>query len=273
MKTYDNGDFETIEDERSYYEHIDDYNEWLTWYHDVEHSRFNHTDTTVDCIMLTYDRSEQDVTKRLKVLLIQRWTQPFMNTWCLPGTFMNTSDKDAVATIARMLASRLNFDVSGAKVMQLKTFTGCNRDPRGQVISISHLVFIHDGVEAVHNADIDGKRGLKWVPLIQAADMSNLGFDHAEQLNEAIIRLQNQFAWQPNIFMSLPVEFTIDDAIAVKCSLFADDDYENKMLAGKAKDNFKKKYKKLFREIGVIDDSNPLSPKLYSLKNPNNMTL
>lgn len=251
--------FDNETDERRYYEHDASYDEWMQWYHNVEWNRYEHTGTTVDSIMLTYDRNESNPRNRLKVLLIQRWTHPFKDEWCLPGTFMSPDDMDATATIARMLRNRLNFNVHGAKVMQLKTFTGKTRDPRGQIVSISHLAFIHDGVNAVHNADIEGKDGLKWIPLLDAADMK-LAFDHNRQILEAISRLRNQFAWEPNVFHCLPVKFTIDDALALRSSLFNEPD-----VRGKARENFKRKYKHVFNEIGVVNENDPLSPKIYTL--------
>ena len=43
------------DNERRYFEYDASYEEWLDWYHRVEHDRYEHPDVTVDAVMMTYD--------------------------------------------------------------------------------------------------------------------------------------------------------------------------------------------------------------------------
>lgn len=259
-----------------YYEHEAPYADWLRWYRELEYPRYRHPDVTVDCVILTVDdevlrlSNPRESATCLKALVVDRWTHPFRGSVALPGTFMRPDDKDETAVIARMLRDRFDFDASStqAHVRQLKTFTGADRDPRGQVVSIANIVYVEDGMGLIPPAD-----GVRWEPLLslvpkevgskrgaaldpesgpergseqrtasaqhpvkESASAQPLAFDHSEIVATAIDRVRSQFAWSPYIFWTLPQPFTVTDALKLRASLF-DEDY--KRINRK---NFKRKY-------------------------------
>jgi ADP-ribose pyrophosphatase len=238
--------------EDNYYERDAPYSEWLKWYREIDYPRYRHPDVTVDCVILTVDESMLHARDRslasqcLKVLAVDRWTHPFRGMVALPGTFMRPDDQDAQDVIIRMLREHFDFDAlpkgeynstdnypfgsEDLHIRQLQTFTGSHRDPRGQVVSIAHLVYMPGGVDRIPESD-----GVRWEPLLDFAERE-LAFDHHEIVAAAISRLRSQFAWLPQIFWSLPSPFTVTDALKVRASLF-DEDY--KAINRK---NFKRKY-------------------------------
>lgn len=246
--------FSTIEDERYYYEHEATEKEWSDWYQNVEKPRYNHPDVTIDCVMVTFDENERIPKNTLKVLIIKRFTHPFKGKWTLPGTFLH-SDETANTAIARMLVSRLDFHTKGnAIVQQLQTFTGPNRDPRGQIVSIANIVYVRNGVNIIKNID-----GVEWAPIGEILD-EHLAFDHDEIIDVAVERMRVQFGWTPHIFYTLPAEFTLSDAMKLRGSLFQSD--WTKIKRG----NFRAKFSPLWNEIGVVDPKDPTSAKLYEYK-------
>lgn len=227
--------------EAEYYEHDAAYTEWLKWYREVDYPRYRHPDVTVDCIILTVDASAlknpSTAESCLKALVVDRWTPPFKGSLALPGTFMRANDNDERAVIARMLRNRFDFDAQEVEgryglphIRQLRTFTGVDRDPRGQVVSIANIVYLQHGMETIPEAD-----GVHWVPLLELAQ-SELAFDHHEIVIEAVNRIRSQFAWEPYVFWALPQPFTVTDAVKLRASLFGE--------AYKAvnRKNFKRKY-------------------------------
>ena len=234
MKTYTARTHRTDED--VYYERDASYTEWLKWYREVEYPRYRHPDVTVDCVVLTVDESSlrgdsTEVSDCLKMLVVDRWTHPFRGSMALPGTFMRPEDQNDRAVVARMLCDRFNFDVDDdVHIRQLQTFTGAQRDPRGQVVSIANIVYVQRGIERIPESE-----GVHWLPLMGAADVP-LAFDHNEIVDTAVHRIRSQFAWMPRVFWSLSSPFGVTDALKLRASLFGED---YKSINRK---NFKRKY-------------------------------
>lgn len=224
-----------------YYERDAPFTEWLSWYRQLEYPRYRHPDVTVDAIFLTVDEAllqSQNPADCLKVLVVDRWTHPFRGLIALPGTFMRPDDPDETAVIARMLRDRFGYDPDSAELHlhQLQTFTGKDRDPRGQVISIANLSYISRGMEAIEEAP-----GVHWEPLVRLAEGERpLAFDHREILRCALKRVRDQFAWSPFVFWSLPQPFTVTDALKLRASLFGEE------FRGANRKNFKRKYQQVW---------------------------
>jgi ADP-ribose pyrophosphatase YjhB (NUDIX family) len=235
----------------TYYEHDAPYDEWLQWWKHDARPKFEHPDVTVDCLVVTYDESARP-DESLKALIVQRWTHPFKNQWSLPGTFLHADDENALGAIERMLVERFNVHSNIGFMQQLQTFTGLHRDPRGQIVSIAHILYVRDGVSIIHGID-----GVRWVPIHELSNME-LAFDHNDIADIAINRMQEQFGWTPNVFCVLPSPFTLTEAIRLRSSLF-DEDMKSINRA-----NFKKKYQPMWNTAGVQDPSDPRSPKLFT---------
>ena len=56
----------------------------LSWYQDQERPEYEKPSLTVDIVLLCYNKEED----QLKVLLIQRKSHPYRNSWALPGGFV-----------------------------------------------------------------------------------------------------------------------------------------------------------------------------------------
>ncbi|MCI1984318.1 MAG: hypothetical protein LKJ47_06060 [Bifidobacteriaceae bacterium] len=268
----DGGEAVYHNDNDDYYERDAPYTEWLKWYRQMEYPRYHHPDVTVDCVILTADKSllrgkdRSRAAESLKILVVDRWTHPFKGSMALPGTFMRPDDADAQSVILRMLRQRFDFDVNSAledetgkayvpgngpldsgsmHIRQLQTFTGSRRDPRGQVVSIAHLVYLSQGLSCIPETD-----GVHWEPLLDMAEQE-MAFDHQSIVLTAISRLRSQFAWLPQVFWTLPTPFTVTDALKLRASLF-DEDY--KAINRK---NFKRKYQAVWEDDHV--EINPIT--------------
>ena len=151
---------------------------------------------TVDCIIFGLDDSQQ-----LKVLLIQRNSDPYAGHWALPGGFveMDESLEDAAR---RELQEETG--VENVFMEQLYTFGQPGRDPRGRVISVAYFALVNLGEHTVTAAtDADDAR---WFAL---EEVPELAFDHAEILEAALARLRAKVRYQPIGFELLPTHFTL----------------------------------------------------------------
>lgn len=235
--------------EREYFEEKAPYAEWLEWYRSVEYARYTHPDVTVDCVIVTVDNAalNADPAHCLKALAVDRWTHPFRGYRSLPGTFMRTDDVDDVAVIDRMLRTRFSagVEVPHHHVRQLQTFTGRNRDPRGQIVSIANIVYLAGACAVIPESE-----GLHWMPVLELAE-TELAFDHRQIMLAAVERIRSQFAWNPNVFWTLTAPFTVTDALKLRASLFGED---YKTLNRK---NFKRKYESIWVKDGV--EINPIT--------------
>ena len=244
------------DNERRYFEYDASYEEWLDWYHRVEHDRYEHPDVTVDAVMMTYDDEAKPVDSS-KTLLIRRYTHPYKGLLSLPGTFLHADERDADAAIARLLSTRLHADVSNCSIQQLRTYTGIDRDPRGQVISISHMLYMRDGISWLSSLSPSVAEGMIWVPMHEVDDIE-LGFDHNAIVDDARTRLMGQFGWTPNVFYALPERFTLTQAMKLRSSLFNED------MKHMSRANFKKKYQGMWSDEGRVDPTDERSAKLFS---------
>src|SRR5258708_40226373 len=76
---------------------------------------------------------------RLHLLLVQRGSEPYAGCWALPGGFCE-EEETAAHAILRELEEETG--VRDIWLEQLKTFDTPKRDPRGWVISVSHVALI-----------------------------------------------------------------------------------------------------------------------------------
>src|ERR1035437_6032532 len=138
---------------------------------------------TVDAVVFGFD--DQD----LKVLLIQRAVQPFLNKWALPGGFV-LMEESLEKAVRRELKEETG--IENVYMEQLYTFGDPGRDPRGRVISVAYygLVKLADHhVPAAPDAS-----NAAWFPV---AELPPLAFDHDQILETAHRRLQAKVRYQP----------------------------------------------------------------------------
>lgn len=134
----------------------------------------------VDAVVFGYDK------KGLSVLLIERKHPDGKKKWALPGGFVEDGEnlKDAVK---RELKEETNLSLN--YLQQFQTFGAVDRDSRGRVISVAHLVLVN---KAKHKAKSgDDAKDVKWLPLSM---LPKLAFDHNEIIQEATNVLRYKMA-------------------------------------------------------------------------------
>ncbi|MEL7122775.1 MAG: NUDIX domain-containing protein [Bacteroidota bacterium] len=151
---------------------------------------------TVDCVI--FGMTDQF---ELKVLLIQRKNEPYINEWALPGGFVDMKEDLETAALRELEEETGIKDVF---IEQLYTFGSPIRDPRGRVISIAYYALVNLEKHPVR-ASSDA-REVNWFDF---NDLPALAFDHKNILQVAIERLRAKVRYQPIGFELLPEQFTL----------------------------------------------------------------
>ncbi len=151
---------------------------------------------TVDCIIFGLEASE-----KLKVLLIERNSEPFKGKWALPGGFveMEESLEDAAR---RELQEETGIDT--VFIEQLYTYGAPNRDPRGRVISIAYFALVN-----MKDHRLQANTDAAAAAWFDVEKLPALAFDHQEILKMALDRLRAKVRYQPIGFELLPEQFTL----------------------------------------------------------------
>lgn len=161
---------------------------------------------TVDVIALTV---RNDI---LNVLLITRLIDPFRGMLALPGGFV-LSGEDLATAASRELAEETGVDHVPGHLEQLASYGPKGRDPRGDVLTVAHLLLAPDfpvlsaGSDAEHAA---------WYPVTQVLDGGlQLAFDHRRILGDALERAKSKLEYSPLGAAFCGEEFTIAQLRAV----------------------------------------------------------
>jgi 8-oxo-dGTP diphosphatase len=148
--------------------------------------KYPHPAVTTDCVVFGFDGKE------LKVLLIERGLDPYKGMWAFPGGFLRM-DETAEECAKRELKEETGLEL--AKVRELGTFSGVNRDPRERVISIAYFTLTR--VQDVKGGD--DARVARWYPINQ---LPPLAFDHQQMFEQALQRLSDCLKLKTGNFFS-----------------------------------------------------------------------
>ncbi|MHA7271369.1 NUDIX hydrolase [Arthrobacter sp. HLT1-20] len=161
---------------------------------------------TVDVVALTI------LDGGLHVLLITRLIEPFRGTLALPGGFV-LAGEDLVAAARRELAEETGVEQVPGHMEQLGSYGPPGRDPRGDVLTVAHLLLapnfpvLSAGSDAAHAA---------WYPADEVMDGSlALAFDHRQILDDAVERAKSKLEYSPLGAAFCGEEFTIAQLRAV----------------------------------------------------------
>jgi len=121
---------------------------------------------TVDALILRPEGNSYSV------LLIQRKNWPFEGRWALPGGFVDIDETTDNAVVRELYEET---GLSGVEMVQLHTFSGVNRDPRGRTVSVVYYGYADAAKSEVKGGDDADKAA--WFPL---HDLPPLAFDHDE---------------------------------------------------------------------------------------------
>lgn len=127
---------------------------------------------TTDCVV--FYKAD---TKEIKILLIQRESEPFKNSWALPGGFLE--DEEPLEEGAkRELKEETGLQIS--EVHQLKAFGSPGRDPRGRTISIAFWG------EVSSEEKVEGSDDAKDANWFEVKNLPDLAFDHKQIIEYAL---------------------------------------------------------------------------------------
>jgi ADP-ribose pyrophosphatase YjhB (NUDIX family) len=159
---------------------------------------FNLPLLTVDSVLFTYHE------KSLKVLLVQRSSEPEIGKWGLPGGIVDVeSDKDIESTAMRKLVEKTS--VKPPYLDQLETIGNQTRDPRGWSVTVAYTALIaHQNCEQ-HVSTVSDVR---WVEINEALKM-HLAFDHQNIIQISMDRMRQRALYSISSGYALPDKFTL----------------------------------------------------------------
>jgi 8-oxo-dGTP diphosphatase len=139
--------------------------------------------------------------RTLDVLLVRRDGSHHGQEWALPGTFLHAGETLADAVL-RSLEQKAG--LRGTTPRQLRVFDDPNRDTRGWVLSVAHVVVLP--WETVSPVVEDRPDGVSLRPVTEA---SGLPFDHDAMVRLAVTELQAAHRERPDPEGLLPEPFTL----------------------------------------------------------------
>lgn len=213
--------------DKSYYEQIASYDEYIKWYHEQEKQVYEKPSVTNDSIILAWDNENLN----LNFLSIKRKQHPFRDCYALPGGFVGI-DEEIDSSVVREVKEETDLTLSLDRIEQLKTFGTVNRDPRMRIMTVAHLVYMpsYEDVGLSSLEDLNAKAGddakeVKWLQIRlnkdgklevtdneEIVDSSKFAFDHYEILEYGMNRIKNRLNYNPTILSILPEYFTATEA-------------------------------------------------------------
>jgi 8-oxo-dGTP diphosphatase len=158
---------------------------------------FFKTALTVDNIILGFDEAD------LKVLLIKRGAEPYLDAWALPGDFMYPTEELDTS------ASRILEELTGIKnvyLEQVHTFGTVGRHPLGRVVTVAYLSLIKIDAYTITPASFAQKA--QWHSI---SKVPTLAFDHKKILDNCLDALKQRVRVRPIGFELLPPKFTLTE--------------------------------------------------------------
>ncbi len=152
---------------------------------------------TVDCAVFGF----QDGV--LKLLLVQKATEPFKGYWLLPGGFIN-EDQTAEEAVNFVLHNLTG--IQGVHQEQVQCYTALGRHPVKRVVTISYYGLIkpenHPIIESKHVG------GIRWFRMDELPEM---GFDHKKISLDALAKLKFNVRERLTLGELLPSKFTMTE--------------------------------------------------------------
>ena len=157
-------------------------------------NNFNYS-VSVDCVIFGYDDSG------LKVLLIRRGVEPYLDYWALPGDLVQTKESidGAVVRVLKDLTG-----LSNIYTEQVKTFGDVGRHPMGRVFTISHYSLLKADQHDLNPSSFAVEA--KWHNIKR---LGELAFDHNKIFAACKEKLVKSVQTKPIGFELLPEEFTL----------------------------------------------------------------
>ena len=207
-----------------------------------------HPSVSTDVVIFTI------LDERLQALLIKRASDPFKNTWALPGGFVEIDENLEQAALRELVEET---GISGVYLEQLYTFGQPGRDPRERVITVAYYAMVPADRTSVRPASDAKDAG--WFP---CEALPVLAFDHDRIIAMALQRLTSKIEYSTIALQFMPATFTLGELQRV---------YE--IIQGEPLD--KRNFRKKILADGYIVDTgrqrrqgNHRPARLYSVKSP-----
>lgn len=176
----------------------------------------------VDNVIFGFDAKEE----KLKILLFKRKIEPFAGHWSLVGSFVQPHES-AVAASSRILTEFTGLD--DVFLEQLHCYSAIERDPEDRVISIAYYSLIQ---LADYRKELVEKHHAAWFVL---DDIPELVVDHAQMVQDALSKLQENARRRPVGFNLLPAKFTLPQLFKLYQEIYRmpidDRNFRKKILA------------------------------------------
>ena len=199
---------------------------------------------SVDCVVFGYQDGA------LKILMIKRGAEPYINQWALPGDLVYPNEDIEVA--ARRILHDLTA-IDNLYLEQTQVYGRVDRHPIGRVITVGYYSLIN--IEKYDPHASSWAESVYWVDINK---IPKLAFDHNEILNQALETLRFRVRHRPVGFELLPQKFTIGELRRLYEALL-NETYDSA--------NFRKKIlsMKLFKSLGEYEKNVAHRPsRLYS---------
>lgn len=128
----------------------------------------------------------------LKILLVVRGNEPFRGMLALPGGFLRPNE-DLEETAHRELFEETGISASQFSLIQLRTYSTINRDPRYRVLTTAFLAIAPGFLPARGGTDA---KSADWVEVDSSLE-SQLAFDHWDILNDALDKIRGEIEYTP----------------------------------------------------------------------------
>jgi 8-oxo-dGTP diphosphatase len=150
---------------------------------------------SVDCVVFGYHEGE------IKVLLVQRDTEPFKGSWALIGDLVAPDQnlRDAANNVLEKLTGLKNIYMK-----QFFTFGSIDRHPLGRVVTVGYFSLVNSIDH--HPIASSWAKSAEWFTI---NDLPELAFDHQNILSKGIETLKNEVRHKPTGFELLPNKFTL----------------------------------------------------------------
>lgn len=164
-----------------------------------------------DCVVFGLDLESGT----LKIVLVKRKEEPFLNHWSLPGGFVRENERTEEAA-RRVLKQKTGLE--NIFLEQLYTFDDPLRDPRssemaekGQepIISVGFFALVSPTQHKVRWTGGGNVNEAQWFAIDEIPQLGRLSFDHNHILEIALTRLRGKLSYVPIGFELLERKFTI----------------------------------------------------------------
>lgn len=188
----------------------------------IEFEQFFSYSFSLDCVIFAYQQGQ------IKVLLIKRAMEPYLNDWAIPGDLVYP-DEDLPVAARRILKDLTNLD--NIELHQAQTFGAPERHPQGRVITAAYMALVKlDHLNAVASSWAEE---VQWLPV---HEIGKLAFDHNMIIESTYEVLRQKLCTDPVCFELLPEKFTLNEMQQL---------YEYAFDTKMDKANFRKKIKSI----------------------------